>query len=60
MDIEFIDCVSGEYEVLIVDEVVFYEGHKIPKHIYIKLFEKLGVKALERIISDEDMESGSY
>lgn len=61
MKIEIISCESGDWEVLKVDDEIYYEGHSIPNEIWIRLLRgKLDVECVESDISDEDMEMGNY
>lgn len=61
MKIEIISCESGDWEVLKVDDEVYYQGHEIHNEIWIRLLKsKFNVKFVETEISDEDMEMGNY
>lgn len=60
MRIKLISCGSGDWEVLMVDNEVFHEGHRIPTHIWMDLLSELGNTAIQQEISDEDMENQVY
>ena len=59
MKIELINCPSGDWQVLKVDDVIIYEGHHIPDSTWLSILENFSfVKKTE--ISDKQMEEGSY
>ena len=59
-EIEIITCDSGDWEVIKVNNEIYYEGHSTPNDIWVELFEDLGVNVFKTNLSDEDMEYGKY
>lgn len=58
--VEVIKCNSGDWEVLIVNGKIHYEGHSIPEFIWLDILSDLGFSASYRTITNEDMEKGNY
>lgn len=57
--VELIGCTEGDWEVLIVDNEIFAEGHSIPVHEWLRLISKWD-KTKERTISDKAMENRTF
>lgn len=57
LKIELITCESGDYEVLKVNDEVYYSGHSIPSNVWMDVFRLNGNKTLTTSISDEEMEN---
>ncbi len=60
VNIEYITCESGDWEILKVDDEYFFSGHNIPTHVWLYLLEGLSnvnivVKRTE--LTDEEMEN---
>jgi len=60
MKIKLITCERGDWEVLIIDDKVEYEGHNIPNFVYHSALAKLGCPVVCEEITDEAMEEGDY
>ena len=61
MKIEIISCESGDWEVLKVDDEIYYEGHEIHNEIWIRILSgKFNVECIDTEISDVDMQEGNY
>lgn len=56
LKIELITCESGDYEVLKVNDEIYYTGHSIPNDIWLEVFKLSGNKIIKTSISDEEME----
>lgn len=51
---------SGDWEVLLLNGEVYYEGHNIPAFIWLNLVNELGYVVNTRELTDEEMECGMY
>lgn len=51
---------SGDWEVLLLNGEIYYEGHDIPAFIWLNLITELGYVVNTRELTDEEMECGMY
>lgn len=58
--IKLITNESGDWEVLKVNDEIYYENHSIPSFIWLDLLADLCFEVESESISDEDMECGRY
>jgi hypothetical protein len=58
--IEVISCASGDWEVLVVDGKIYYEGHEIPDDVWLLVLKDLGCTTKTREISDRAMEYRTF
>ena len=61
--LEYITCPAGDWEIIKLDDEVFFEGHSLPTEEAINLIAELlprRVEIIRREVSDEDMEYGIY
>ena len=49
---------SGDWEVLLLNGEIYYEGHSIPTFIWLNLITELGHVVNTRELADEEMECG--
>lgn len=57
LEIELITCERGDYEVLKVNNEIYYSGHSVPSQVWLDVFKLSGNKVLKNTISDEEMEN---
>lgn len=60
MQVEFIECPSGDWTVIKVDGKEFGSGHSISNWDVYELLRRAGCEVLETMVTDEQMESGDY
>lgn len=61
--LEYITCPAGDWEIIKLDDEVFFEGHSLPTEEAINLIAELLPRRVEisrREVPDEDMEYGIY
>lgn len=58
--IKLINNKSGDWEVLKVDNKIYYQGHSIPSFIWLDLLADLCFEVESESISDKDMEEENY
>ena len=51
---------SGDWEVLLLNGEIYYEGHNIPTFIWLNLVHELGHVVSTKDLTDEEMEYGLY
>ena len=51
---------SGDWEVLLLNGEIYYEGHNIPTFIWLELICELGYEVSTKDLTDEEMECGLY
>jgi len=51
---------SGDWEVLLLNEKVYDEGHSIPTYTWADLIRDLGHEVIEEEVTDEEMENGLF
>lgn len=51
---------SGDWEVLLLNGEIYYEGHNIPTYTWLNLFRELGYVVSTKDLTDEEMECGLY
>lgn len=58
--VEVVTNESGDWIVLTIDGEVYHEGHSIPTDKWLMLLKNLGLEAIEKEISDEEMENRTF
>lgn len=51
---------SGDWEMLLLNGEIYYEGHNIPTYAWLNLFRELGYDVSTKDLTDEKMECGMY
>lgn len=51
---------SGDWEVLLLNGEIYYEGHNIPTCTWLNLVRELGYVVNTRELTDDEMECGMY
>lgn len=51
---------SGDWEVFLLNEEIYYEGHNTPTCIWLSLIRELGHMVSTKDLTDEEMECGLY
>lgn len=57
LEIELITCERGDYEILKVNNEIYYSGTSVPSQIWLDIFKLNGNKVLKNTISNEEMEN---
>lgn len=51
---------SGDWEILEIDDKLYYQGHSIPSYIWLDLLTDLCLEVENKSISDKEMEARNY